>query len=322
MKFTTRMLSLAGCLAVTATLAVAEDWPSEPIHIIVPYAAGGGTDTTIRMLVPKVSGILGETVVVENKPGGATIIATQAVQQAEPNGYTVGAAAAPFTLNTALGKETPYNPLTDFEHIIKLVDMPICVIVNPAHPAQNFDEFVEWAKAESDPVLYASPGVGSMPHLWAEALAANLGFKVEHVGYKGSAPALVDVLAGNILVLFDGYSPSCRQAKDNELRILVNGWHERTPQLPDTPTAIELGYDVPRGSANFGIYAPKGTPQDIQQKLNDAFQAALDDPEVQGRLAENGLLPAGGSGADYNAFLTETINRFTKVVNDAGITVN
>ena len=282
----------------------------------------GGTDTTIRTLVPKASEVLGQTIVVENKPGGATIPATEAVMRANPDGYTIGAAAAPFTLNTALGKPTPYNPATDFEYVIKLVDLPLCVLVNPDHPAKTFPEFVDWAKAQTEPVLYASAGVGSMPHLWGTAMAHDLGFPAENVGYKGSAPALLDVMAGNILVMIDGYTPGCQKGKTGEVRVLATAWDKRMPQMPDVPTIQELGYDIPRASANFSLFAPKGTPHDVVAKINAAFQAALDDPDTQAKLANNGLLPAGGSPEDYAAFVKQQIEYWTKVVKDANIVVN
>lgn len=322
MKFTILTGLGAAAIALAAQSATAQDYPSSPIHIIVPYSAGGGTDTTVRTLVPKASEMLGETIVVENKPGGATIPATETIMQADPDGYTIGTSAAPFTLNTALGKPTPYDPVADFEHIIKLVDLPLCVLVSPAHPAQTFDEFVTWAKAEEQPVLYATAGVGSMPHLWGAALANDLDIKFEHVGYKGSAPALLDVMAGNIQVMLDGYTPGCQRGETGEVRVLAVAWSERLPQMPDVPTLKELGYDLPTASANFSLFAPKGTPEDIVNKINAAFQAALDDPETQEKLAQNGLIPAGGSPQDLRDFVSAQIEYWTKVVEDADITAN
>ena len=312
----------AAAIAVATTTVRADDWPTQPIHVIVPYSAGGGTDTTIRTLVPKASEVLGQTIVVENKPGGATIPATEAVFQADPDGYTIGASAAPFTLNTALGKATPYDPANDFEHVIKLVDLPLCVLVHPDHPAQTFAEFVDWAKAQEEPVLYATAGVGSMPHLWGTAMAQDLGFNFEHVGYKGSAPALLDVMAGNIQVMVDGYAPGCQKGATGEVRVLASAWDERLPAMSDVPTLKELGYDIPRASANFSLFAPKGTPVEVVNKINAAFQAALDDPATQEKLAFNGLLPAGGSPQDYHDFVVEQIDYWTEVAKNADIVTN
>lgn len=322
MKLKTFAALGAAALALITTSARAQDWPTQPVHIIVPYSAGGGTDTTIRTLVPKASEILGQTIVVENKPGGATIPATDAVHQAAPDGYTIGAAAAPFTLNTALGKPTPYDPVADFQHIIKLVDLPLCVLVNPSHPAQTFEEFLTWAKEQADPVLYATAGVGSMPHLWGTAMANDLGFQFEHVGYKGSAPAILDVLAGNIEVMIDGFTPGCQKGLTGEVRVLATAWDKRLPQMPDVPTIQELGHDIPRASANFSLFGPKDMPQSAVDKINAAFQAALDDPETQEKLAANGLIPAGGSPADYRAFVQEQIVYWTEVANKAGMAAN
>ncbi|MFV0476127.1 MAG: tripartite tricarboxylate transporter substrate binding protein [Pikeienuella sp.] len=322
MKLKKMMALGVAALAATATTAGAEDWPTQPVHIIVPYAAGGGTDTTIRTLAPKAAEALGQTIVVENKPGGATIPATETVFRAKPDGYTIGAAAAPFTLNAALGKPTPYDPVNDFEHVIKLVDLPTCVLVNPAHPAQDFNEFIEWARAQEEPVLYATAGVGSMPHLWGAAMARDLGFKVEHVGYKGSAPALLDVMAGNIQVMLDGYTPGCQKGSTGEVRVLASAWDERLEVMADVPTIQELGYDIPRASANFSLFAPKDTPKEVVEKINAAFQAALDDPETKAKLAQNGLLPAGGPPEAFREFVVQQIDYWTQVVKDANISAN
>ena len=320
-----RILTLMTALCVSFTLAFAAqaEWkPSGPIKLQIGFDAGGETDTLGRVVAKAMEDQTGWKIIVENKPGGATIPATETVFQADPDGYTIGASAAPFTLNTALGKPTPYNPAEDFEHIIKLVDLPLCVLVHPSHPAQTFDEFVDWAKSQEEPVLYATAGVGSMPHLWGTAMAQDLGFNFEHVGYKGSAPALLDVMAGNIQVMIDGYAPGCQKGATGEVRVLASAWDKRLPAMADVPTIQELGYDIPRASANFSLFAPKGTPEDVVNKINAAFQAALDDPATQEKLALNGLLPAGGSPADYREFVTQQIEYWTGIAENANIVTN
>lgn len=306
-------------LGVSAGALAAQSWPSQPIHIIVPYAAGGGTDATVRTLAPLVSEALGQPVVVENRPGGATIIATEAVYRADPDGYTLAAAAAPFTLNAALGIDTPYDPLADFAPIIKMVDMPACILVNNNHPATSFPELLDWARAQNEPMLFATAGVGSMPHLWMEAFAFQHGLDVEHVGYRGSAPALLDVIAGNIEVMVDGFTPGCQRGTTGEVRVLAVPWSERLEMMPEVPTLAELGYEAPLGAANFSIIAPGATDPAIVEQLNAAFQAALDDPEVRATLLGMGLLPAGGSAQDLVDFYTAEIAFWSEVVEQAGI---
>ncbi len=259
----------------------------------MPYAAGGGTDTTVRTIVPRVAEVLGQPVVVENRPGGATIIATEALFRAEPDGYTIAATAAPFVLNTALGVETPYDPLADFTPVIRMVDLPACILVNIDHPATTFMELMDWARAQDAPMLYATAGNGSMPHLWMEAFAFQNDLEVERVGYRGSAPALLDVLAGNVEVMVDGYTPGCMRGLTGEVRVLAFPWHERIALMPDVPTLAELGVESRAAAATFSVIAPRGTDPAIIDQLNAAFQEDLNDPEVQASLGAVGLLIAG-----------------------------
>lgn len=313
--------SLAGLAALAVALvatsaAAASDWPSRPIHIIVPYAAGGSTDLTIRTLAPVVSTALGQAVVVENKLGGATMTATQAVVAADPDGYTIGAAAAPLALNTALGVATPYDPLKDLQYVVKLVDVPACILVNPKHPAKTFGELVTWARAQNDPVLFATAGAGSMPHLWFSYAASKLGIAVKHVGYRGSAPALLDLIAGSVNLMVDAYNPSCQHQAAGDVRVLGYAWDKRLAVQPDIPTLNEQGFDLPPAAATFGIIAPKATPADIVARLNAAFNTALNDPATRASLEKNSLLPAGGTPAEYKAFVAGQIAQWTKVAKD------
>lgn len=318
MKYTSLVLG-AALLLVGPAAHADSNWPTKPIRILVPYTAGGGTDTTIRVLSLKASRILGQPIVVENKPGGATITATQTVVTAPADGYTIGAAAAPLTLNPALGIKTPYDGMRDLVHVIRLVDLPTCLFVNPGHPARNFREFVEWAKAQKEPVLYAAAGVGSLPHLWMEYLGSKLGFKVEHVGYTGSTQVITDVIAGNISVGVGGYAPSCARSTTGEVRALGLAWSKRLAVLPDVPTFRELGFDVADGAANFGIIAPKNTPGEVVSKINSAYNEALRDPEARKTLEGEGLLAAGGSPDDYKKFLQGELQRWKTVVAENGI---
>ena len=307
---------LAAAVLLASPASAQSDWPTRPIRIIVPYAAGGPTDLTIRTLAPVVSAELGQPVVVENKLGGATMTATQAVVSADPDGYTIGAAAAPLALNTALGVATPYDPIKDLQHVIKLVDVPACVLVNPKHPAKTFGELVSWAKVQQDPVLFATAGAGSMPHLWFSYVASKLGFHVKHVGYRGSAPALLDLIAGSVNLMVDAYNPSCQRQATGEVRVLGYAWDKRLAVQPDVPTLKEQGFDVQPAAATFGIIAPKATPDEIVARLNAAFNKALNDPATRAVLEKNSLLPSGGTPAEYRAFVADQIQQWTKVARD------
>jgi len=310
------LAALAVALVGAPNASAASDWPTRPIHIIVPYAAGGATDLTIRTLAPVVSAELGQPVVVENKLGGATMTATQAVVAAEGDGYTIGAAAAPLALNTALGVATPYDPIKDLQYVIKLVDVPACVLVNPKHPAKTFGELVTWAKAQTEPVLFATAGAGSMPHLWFSFVANKLGFQVKHVGYRGSAPALLDLIAGSVNLMVDAFNPSCQRQATGEVRVLGYAWDKRLAVQPDVPTLKEQGFDIAPAAATFGIIAPKATPDDIVARLNAAFNKALNDPAARAVLEKNSLLPSGGTPAEYKAFVADQIRQWTRVAKE------
>lgn len=294
-------------------------FPDRPIRLVVPYAPGGGVDTVMRLIGPRMSAVLGQPVVIENKAGAATILATEAVAKAQADGYTLLATGAPIYLNSALGKTLPYDPLVDLAPVSLVVILPGIIAVNPKAPPRSLRELVEWSKTVPGGVNFASAGGGSIGHLGGEFLASRSGAKLAHVGYKGSSPALVDVMSGQVPVLVDALVPTGAQASAGKVRALAVASKQRVPSLPDVPTLTEAGYPDADFGGTFGLMLPAGTPPDIVARLNAAVKAALADTETRRKLVELGYEIVGDSPAEYGQFIRSQLARWSKVVKDNDI---
>ena len=303
------------------SIARAETFPDKPIRFVVPYAPGGATDTSARIAAEYLTNKFGQQVLVENKPGGGTIIATEIVAKAKPDGYTLLLAAAPVATNTSFGLKLPYDPVKDLAPVCSYVDMPLLLACNPSAPYKTMAEFLAWAKSQSSPIPYASAGNASMPHLWGEQLKIATGIKLDHVGYKGSADALKDVLGGHVMLFSDTLLPSGLAVKDGRLRGLVVAAAKRVPMLPDVPTVAEAGLPADlTGAVFFGVMATGGTPEPVIAKLNAAFKELLADPATSKKLVDLGFVLVGGSAADYGKRLAAETVKWRKVIQEAKIT--
>src|SRR6187401_2659972 len=235
----TRIARLLACVA-TALLALpaaAQDaFPTRPIRLIVPVAAGGGIDTAFRALAPAWGEALGEPVVIENKPGGGQILGTDLVAKSKPDGYTLLAAGEPIAFNTALGRKLPYDAVKDLAPIAEVVSQPLLVVVNPSVPAKSMAELVAYAKSQPQPLQYTTGGIGSYGHLWWEMLRADLKLPGQHVAYNGIAPALKDVMGGQVPLLIDAIVPTGAQVKAGTVRGIAIVSKTRAKSLPDVPT--------------------------------------------------------------------------------------
>ncbi len=303
------------------SIARAETFPDKPIRFVVPYAPGGATDTSARIAAEYLTNKFGQQVLVENKPGGGTIIATEIVAKAKPDGYTLLLAAAPVATNSSFGLKLPYDPVKDLAPVCSYVDMPLLLACNPSAPYKTMAEFLAWAKSQSSPIPYASAGNASMPHLWGEQLKIATGIKLDHVGYKGSADALKDVLGGHVMLFSDTLLPSGLAVKDGRLRGLVVAAAKRVPMLPDVPTVAEAGLPADlTGAVFFGVMATGGTPEPVIAKLNAAFKELLADPATSKKLLDLGFVLVGGSAADYGKRLAAETVKWRKVIQEAKIT--
>jgi tripartite-type tricarboxylate transporter receptor subunit TctC len=312
-------------LAAAATVVVpqsgrAQAFPERPIRFIVPYAPGGSTDTSARIVSDKLSSVLGQPVIVENKAGGGTIIGTEIVAKAKPDGHTILLTPAALIANAAFGVAVPYDIDKDLVPVVGFVDLPILLAASNSAPFKTVAELLAWPQANpGKPITYASAGIGALTHLWGEYVKAKTGLPLEHVGYKGSAEALRDVIAGHVPLFADVLVPTATAIRAGQLRGLAVATTQRSELLPDVPTVAESGLPGTEGTIPFGISVPGGTPAAIVMRLNTAFNEALSDPAIRRRLLELGFIPVGGAPQAYVTVLATEIAKWRKVIKDAKI---
>ncbi len=310
-------LGLAG-----SAFGQADNFPTKPIRLIVPYAPGGGTDLVMRAIAPGMSEALGQPIVVENRPGAGTITATDAAVRADPDGHLLLAVGAPIYLNTALGIKTPYDPLKDLAPVSLLVNNPALLLVGPSVSARNVKELVALSKTQKGGLSYASAGSGSIAHLVGELLKARIGIDMLHIPYKGSAPALADLMGGQLPVAIDAMIPSGAQVKAGKVRALAILSTERSPLLPDVPTIAEAGFPGLEASATFGLMLPGKTPPAVIAKVHAAMRQAISHPATRKQLDEMGYQVVANTPEQFGTFLREQIGTWTKIVIDNNIKPN
>lgn len=308
--------------ALVAGAAVAQDaFPTRPIRLIVPVAAGGGIDTAFRAIAPAWGEALGQPVVVENRPGGGQVIGTDAVAKAKPDGYTLLAAGVPIAFNTALGRKLPYDAVKDLTPIAEVVSQPLLVVVHPAIPARSMADLVAYAKAQPQPLQYTTGGIGSYGHLWWEMLRAELKVPGQHVAYNGIAPALKDVMGGQVPLLIDAIVPTGAQVRAGTVRGIAIVAKTRAKALPDLPTLTEQGFPGFDAAPFYGVLGPAGMDAAVVRKLNATLVKTLQSPTVLAQLQEQGFDVVAGTPDAYGRLIRDEIARWTAVVNAAGIKV-
>jgi tripartite-type tricarboxylate transporter receptor subunit TctC len=302
------------------SISFADDYPSRPIKWVVGYPAGGTTDILARLIGQWLSENIGQQVIIENRPGAGNNIGTEAVVNAPPDGYTVLLVNPANGINASLYRKLNFNFIRDIAPVAGLTRVPNVMEVNPAVPAKTVREFIDYAKANPGKVNLASSGNGTSVHLSGEMFMMMTGVNLQHVPYRGSAPALTDLISGQVQVMFDNMPSSIEQIRAGKLRALAVTTAQRSPALPDMPTVAETvpGYEA---SAWFGMGAPKGTPPDVINRLNAAINKALADPGIQARLADLGGVPMAGSPADFGRTIAEETEKWAKVVKAAGVSV-
>ena len=296
-----------------------DNFPIKPIRLIVPYAAGGGTDLVMRAIAPGMGEALGQSIVVENRPGAGTMTATEAIVRAEPDGHQLLAVGAPIYLNTALGIKTSYDPLRDLAPVSLLVNNPGLLLVGSSVNAKNVRELVALSKAQKGGLSYASAGPGSIGHLAGELLKARIGIDMLHIPYKGSAPALADLMGGQLPVAIDAMIPSGAQVKAGKVRALAILSNERSPLLPDVPTMAEAGFPGLEASATFGLMLPAKTPPAVIAKIHAAMKKAISNPATRKQLDEMGYQVVANTPEQFGTYLREQIATWTKIVKDNNI---
>jgi tripartite-type tricarboxylate transporter receptor subunit TctC len=297
--------------------ARAQTYPTRPVRLIIGYPPGGSADMTARLMGQWLSERLGQTFVIESRPGAATNIATEAVVHAPPDGYTLLLVAPANAINVTLYEKLNYNFVHDIAPVAGLIRFPNVMEVNPSVPAKTVPEFIAYAKANPGKLNMASSGNGSTIHVSGELFKMMTGISMIHVPYRGGAPALTDMISGQVQVMFDNVPTSIEFIRAGKLRPLAVTTAQRSEVLPDLPTVADFvpGYEA---SAWYGVGAPKGTPAEIIDKLNSEINAILANPKTKSRFAELGASLIGGSPADFGRLVVEETDKWGKVVRFSG----
>ena len=316
-----RTLLAATLPALAAGLARAEDaedFPSRPVTIIVPFAPAGGTDILARMLAQKLEQRLSKPFVVENRPGAGTVIATNFVVNSPPDGYTIAMTVSSLAIDVTLYKKLPYDPAKDLALVALIASVPFVLVVSPSLPVTSVDDLIKLAKQR--PLSYGSGGIGAFHHLAGSLFANMAGIKMTHVPYRGTAPALNDLLGGYIQLMFSDLGPALPLITAGNLRALAVTNRDRFTALPDVPPLGDAGVPGYNIAAWQGVIAPGKTPKDVLNKLNASFNAVVALDDVKARMKDLGMIPIGkGDPDELKRFLDAEIVRWSKVVEAAGL---
>lgn len=309
---------LATALAMPAAAQPSSTWPTKPIKIIVGYSAGGATDVLARLVSVSMSNTLGQSIVVENRPGANSNVGAEIVARSPADGYTLYAFSIANTINATLYPKLNYDPIKDFEPIGMIAKIPNILVVNPNLPVKTVADYVRYAKDSKDGVTFASSGSGSSIHLSGEMFKMQAKIQMLHIPYKGSAPAVTDLLGGQVESMFDNAPSSLPHIKAGKLRPIAVTSAQRSPLLPDVPTIAESGYPGFDVQSWFALVAPAGTPKTIIMHLNSALNKALNSPEVRQRMQELAATPEPGSPEKMAAFENAEVKRWRDVVKESG----
>jgi len=316
----TRALACSLFTLAAAAPALADDYPSKPLRWIVPYAAGGGSDFLARTISQGLTPRLGQTVVVDNKPGGNTAIGASETARSAPDGYTMlSADNGTLVFNPALYQSLSYDPEKDLAPVTLLGKFPMILVAGPGLKANDVKGFLAEAKASAEGMSYASAGAGSPHHLAMELLKVETGVNLVHVPYRGAAPSLADVAGGQVPVMMVDLAAGAGFIKGGKVRALAVANPTRLPQLPDVPTFAELGYKNVEASAQVGIVVPAATPQSIIDTLNRQLVATIKEPAIRQKLVDFGIEPVGDTPAEYAALLKDERVRWHKLIKDLNI---
>ena len=314
---------LTAILAYAAAPAYAQAWPARTIRIIVPFPPGGGNDVVGRLIAQKLSERIGQQVVVENRAGANGIVGLQALMQAAPDGYTLGVGAAgPMAVNPALYDKLPYEPLRDFAPVANVANFPLLLVTHPSVAAKTTRDLVALAKAKPGTLHYSSPGNGNSGHLAGELFNTLAGVKTVHVPYKGQGPAITDLIAGQVQMLYSSIPSVLPHVRQGQLTAIAVGSATRLASLPDIPTIAESGVPGYEAYSWAGILAPAGTPKDIVARLSREIADILKQKEVSERLLSQGAIPVGDSPEQFSAYIKTEMEKWGAVVRAANIKVD
>ena len=307
-------------VSFSGSQATAQSYPSKPIRIIVPFAAGGAADYVGRLMASAIKKRTGQPVIVENKPGAGGALGMDYVAKSAPDGYTLGSANTGDFISKFLHPDQTFDPLTDLTPVAMVGHAPQLLVVGSAVPAKTFGEFIEYARARPGKVNYGSPGVGSLSHIGAEYLAKLAGLKLVHVPYRGAIPAVADMIAGRVQMMHISLNPIIGQVRAGTLRPLVVAAKQRwADYLPDVPTSVELGMPEYDMDIWFGMVAPHGTPKPIVNQLNGYMRDMVADPVMRKRIVEGFMQPTSMTAGEFNDYVRQGTAHWGKIVGDLGI---
>ena len=313
MRFTKTITAVAAALA--ASLAFAQAYPSKPIKIIVPFAPGGTTDIVARIMAAKMSPILGQPVIVENRAGAGGSIGANEIAKAPADGYVIGmGSVSTMGTNIVAYKNNKLDPLTQFTHITNLASVPGIIIVNKNFPYKDYPSFVAALRANPGKYSYASSGAGAVGHLAMELFLVETGTDAQHIAYKGAGPAVTDVVAGNVPIMWDNLSSSLAQIKAGNFVPIGLAFPRRIPQLPNVPTFAELGLKNYEADTWFGFVGPANMPKDIVKKIYDASMVVLKDPDTVKKFEDNGAFVIASTPEQFTETVKREVAKWKRVV--------
>jgi tripartite-type tricarboxylate transporter receptor subunit TctC len=313
------MLLLGLALVLSPSVGLAEDFPSKPIRLIVPFPAGGPNDIIARVVGQRLSELFKQTVVIDNRGGQGGVLGTDAVAKAAPDGYTIAISSAGALAISPSMEKVAYDTLQDLAPVTLVATVPEMLVVAPDLPAKDMAGLIALAKSKPGQLNFASSGAGSLPHLAGELLHITAGIDIVHVPYRGAAPAVNDLIGQQVQMAFLDLPVLLPQVKAGSLRPIAVGSAERAPTAPDVPTLAEAGYPTLRIENWYGMVAPKGTPDAIIATLNRVTREAMADPTVKEKLAAQGAALAGDSPEHFRSFIAAEIKRWAGVIKDAGV---
>jgi len=318
------MLTSVALVALFTVAAQAQSWPDRPVKIVVPYAAGGGTDVLARIMADRLRDAFGQSFFVENRPGAGGMIGAQTIARAAPDGYALLVSSpAEIAINQHVYRKIGYDPLKDLAPITLIAWTPLIVAAHPDLKVASPADLIALLKARQGQLTYSSPGVGSAQHLAGEFLKKTAGVDMRHVAYRGAAPAVQDAVAGHVPITISGMPPVLELIKSGKLRSIAVTSAKRSPLLPDTPALAELGAEFSGNDITnwFGLFAPAAVFADIQQKLHQAAAKALTDPMLRQHIAEQGAEAVGNTPAEFAAFIAAESAKYARLAKLSGVLI-
>ncbi len=313
-------MAAAVVLLCTAGTVAGQNYPNRPIRLIVPFAAGGGSDFVGRLVGQKLTEQMGQTVVVDNRAGAASLVGTEIAARAAPDGYTLLLADSGFTINLAVYKNAKYDPLKDFDPVTVVAETPYLLVVNPGLPyATSLKEFIAAVKAQPGKLSIGSAGTGSGTHLSGELFRLRAGLNMVHVPYKSVGPAIADVVAGQIQATMTSLAPTISLVKAGRLKVLGSAAAKRSPMLPDVPTFAETGIADVVVTNWYSVVSVGGTPAPVLKRLHEELHRAIASPDMRDRLLTSALEPAPNTPEQFRAMIAAEVDRWKRVIQAAGI---